>query len=261
MRLNPGGASRCMKVILAYRGPNKKFNEEHSVLVKIQIDNSLDLSWKNKDILLVTDFPYKYNGIKSLVIGDGFYYDFDLTSNKVPIIRQLFHQGFIKQGELYWCHDFDVYQLEAISEEELGLDDYDLGLTPYGYKPEWNMGSLFFKESARDIFNLLHEDILTRRKSNNRCEEKALKRLIIRRVIGKERYKDLNVTYNLTKRCIATNYRTATKPLKAIHFHPWDKDAMMSDTALNMFMYGKNRLKKPLMTDRLIKIFNHHGIK
>ena len=250
-----------MKLILAYTGPNKKFNEEHSVLVKIQIDNSLDLGWGKKDILLVTDFPYAYNGIKSLVIGEGFYYDFDKTSIKAPVMMHLFDQGVLKKEELYWCHDFDVYQLEVVDENELGLNNFDLGLTPYGYKPQWNLGCLFFKESAWDIFKLIHNDVLSKRKSNNRCEEKALKRLIVHRAIGKKRYKDLNVTYNLTKRCIATNYRQAIKPLKAVHFHPWDKDAMMPDTALNMFMYGKNRLKIPLMNERLIKIFHYHGIK
>ncbi len=250
-----------MKNLLIYTGPNKIFDEEHSVLVKIQIDNCLDLGWEKEDILLVTDFPYVYNGIKSLVIGDGFYYDFDKTSNKVPVIMHLLDQGILKKEELYWYHDFDVYQLEVIDENDLSLTNFDLGLTPYGYKPQWNLGSIFFKKNANDIFKLINNDILNKRKSNNRCDEKALQRLIVHRAIPKKRFKDLNVTYNFTKRCIATNYRQAIKPLKAVHFHPWDKDVMMPDTALNMFMYGKNRLKIPLMSDRLIKIFNQHGIK
>jgi len=250
-----------MKTLLTYTGPDKKFDKEHSLLAKIQIDNHLDLGWKRQDILLVTDFPFEYNGIKSLVIGDRIYYDFDKTSNKVPVIMHLLNKGVLKKGELYWYHDFDVYQLEAIDENELDLTNFDLGLTSYGYKPQWNLGCIFFKKSASDIFKLIHNDILNKRKSDNRCDEKALKRLIVSRAISKKRYKDLNVTYNLTKRCIQTNYRNAKKPLKVIHFHLWDKDAMMNDTALNIFMYGKNRVKIPLMTERLIKIFNYHGIK
>ena len=250
-----------MKTLLTYTGPDKKFDKEHSLLAKIQIDNHLDLGWKRKDILLVTDFDYEYKGIKSLVIGDGFYYKFDKSSNKIPVIIELFDKGYLSEKELYWYHDFDVYQLEAIDENELDLTNFDLGLTSYGYKPQWNLGCIFFKKSASDIFKLIHNDILNKRKSDNRCDEKALKRLIVSRAISKKRYKDLNVTYNLTKRCIQTNYRNAKKPLKVIHFHLWDKDAMMNDTALNIFMYGKNRVKIPLMTERLIKIFNYHGIK
>lgn len=250
-----------MKNLLVYTGPDKKFSEEDLILAKIQIDNSFDLGWKKEDILLVTDFPYEYNGVKSLEIPDGLYYNFDKTSNKIPVIMHLLDQGILEKWRLYWYHDLDAYQLGPVYENELGLDDFDLGLTPYGYKPQWNCGCLFFRESAKDIFNLIHDTVLNKRKSNNRCDEKALKRLIVQHAIGEQRYKNLNVTYNLTKRCIASNYGEATKPLKVIHFHPWDRDWMMPDTALNMFMYGKNRLKIPLMNDRLIKIFHYHGVK
>lgn len=250
-----------MKVILTYTGLEKRFDEEASVLAKIQIDNCLELGWKKDDILLVTDFTYEYNGIKAFVIGDGFYYDFDKSSNKIQVIIHLFELGVLKKGELCWYHDFDVYQQEIIKESELALDEFDLGLTPYGYKPQWNIGSIFFKTGAEDIFKLIHNTILYNRKSDNRCDEKAVQRLIVRKKLTRQRYKDLNVTYNFTKRCIATNYRQANKPLKVLHFHPWDKDAMMSDTALNLFMYSKNSLKTPLMNERLMKIFRYHGIK
>lgn len=250
-----------MKNLLIYSGPKKKFDEETAVLAKIQIDNSIDLGWKRQDILLVTDFPYEYNGIKSLVIGDGFYYNFDRSSNKIPVIIRLLEMRIIKKEELYWYHDFDVYQQEVIYENELGLNNIDLGIVPYGYKPEWNLGSIFLKYSAGDIFQIIHDNIINKRKSDNRCDEKALKRLIAGHAIKGNRYRDLNVTYNFTKRCIQTNFRNADKPLKVLHFHPWDKDAMMPDTALNIFMYGANRLKTPLMSDRLIKIFNNHAIK
>lgn len=250
-----------MKLILAYTGPHKKFDQKHSILAKIQIDNHLDLGWKKQDIILVTNFAYIYKDITSLFIKDGYYYQFDKTSNKIPIIIHLINQGILKKNELYWYHDFDVYQLEVIDENELGLTNFDLGFTPYGYKPQWNLGSLFFKTRAKDIFELINNDIVKNRRHNHRCDEYSLKRLISRRAIKKDRYKNLNVTYNLTKRCIQTNYRKAQKPIKAVHFQPGDKDTMMNDTALNIFMYGKNRLKIPLMNKRLIKIFNHHGVK
>ncbi len=162
-----------MKNLLIYTGPSKKFDEEHSILAKIQIDNSFDLGWKKKDILLVTDFPYSYNGVKSLVIKDGVYYDFDLGASKLPVIIQLLNQGIIEAGGLYWCHDFDAYQLHPFDEKKLGLGNYELGLTHYSYKPEWQFGSFFFKAGARDIFELLDQTIRQKPHSsrNNGCSQ------------------------------------------------------------------------------------------
>lgn len=250
-----------MKNLLIFTGPHKRFDKEHEILARIQIDNLLDLGWERKDIIVATDFKYSYNGVNTEILPDDLYYHFDNSSNKICVIKYLLRQNLLDPNELYWYHDFDVYQQYPIEECELGLNFFDLGITPYGYKPQWNLGSIFFKTKAFNHFNLIDETIINRRKSDNRCDEKALKRLIVEGKIKTTEYKELNVTYNFTKRCIATNYRYAEKPLKVLHFHLWDKDLMMNDTALNIFMHGKNRLKTRLMNNRLIKIFNHHGIK
>lgn len=91
--------------------------------------------------------------------------------------------------------------------------------------------------------------------------EKTLTKLIKNNAIDSTRYKKLNITYSIPKRYLEIVFNEATKPLRVLHFRPSDKDILMPDTALNMFMYGKNSLKIPLMNDRLIKIFNQHGIK
>lgn len=249
-----------MKNLLIYTGPTKTFTPEDATLAKIQIDNSLDLGWKREDMIIATDFPYEYNGVKSLIVPDGLYYDFDKNANKVPVILHLLNQGIVESGELYWCHDWDAYELNAIDERELGLENFDLGLTYYFYKPEWQFSSFFLKDSSQDILELLDNTIRAKPHSS-RNNEKTLTKLIKRGAIENHRYKRLNVTYNFTKRYIETVYKEAQKPLKILHFRPSDKDALMSNTALEMFMYGKNSLKIPLMNDRLIKIFNHHGIK
>ncbi|MBI2593916.1 hypothetical protein HYW44_04735 [Candidatus Daviesbacteria bacterium] len=250
-----------MKNLLIYTGPNKKFGKEDSVLARIQIDNSFDLGWKKEDILLVTDFEYEYNSVRSFVIKGDIYYDFDINASKLPVIVYLLNQGIIQPEEIYWCHDFDAYELNKINENDLGLKNFDLGLVHYFYKPEWQFGSFFFKSDARDILELL--DTTSRAKPHSsRNNEKTLTKLIKNNSIDNKRYKRLNVTYSIMKRCLGTVYNEAAKPIKVLHFRPSDpKDARMPDTALNMFMYGKNSLKIPLMSDRLIKIFNRHGIK
>ena len=249
-----------MKNLLIYTGSRKMFSEEDATMARIQIDNSLDLGWKREDILLVTDFPYEYNGVRSLVIPEDLYYDFDKNANKAIVIVHLLNQGVIDPQKLYWCHDFDVFENHVIHEEELGLADFELGLTHYSYKPEWQFGSLFFKDSSRDIFELLDRTIRANPYSG-RNNEKTLTVLIRDGAIEPSRYKRLNVTYNFTKRYIQTVYQEAQKPLRVLHFRPSNKDALMSHTALEMFMYGKNRLKIPLMSERLIKTFHHHGVK
>lgn len=250
-----------MKNLLIYTGPQKRFSEEDAILAKIQIDNSLDLGWKRQDLILATDFPYEYNGVRSLTLPDGLYYDFDLKGNKVPVIVYLINQGMLDPGQLYWCHDFDAYELHQISQTGVGLEGVDLGLVHYFYKPEWALSNFFFKIGSFDIIELLHNTILSRPwKSRN--NEKTLTWLIKHNKIDSKRYKKLNVTYNIAKRHLQTTYKEAEKPIKVLHFRPSDpKYDRMPDSALNMFMYGKNRLRIPLMTDRLIKIFNYHGIR
>lgn len=249
-----------MKNLLIYTGPSKKFTHEDEMLARIQIDNSLDLGWKKDEILLVTNFPYSYNGVGSHQIGD-IYYDFDLAASKLPVMIHLIKNSIIDNQSLYWCHDFDAFELNKINEVELGLKHHNLGLVPYYYKPEWSFSSVFLKNMASPIFELI--DSTTKKYPRpSRNNEKALAWLIKHDMVKKESFVTLNVTYNIAKRCLKTVYEVAEKPIKVLHFRPSDpKDKMMPDTALNMFMYGKNRLKIPLMNARLIKVFNYHGIK
>lgn len=249
-----------MKNLLIYINQDKKFDKKSELLARIQIDNSLDLGWKKEDLIIATNFSYKYNGITSLLVPDNLYYEFDKNASKLPVMLHLIDQGIIDKENLFWCHDLDAYENTKIAESKLGLENYDLGLTHYFYKPEWQFGSLFFRRNVRDIFELL-DSTIRKRPHSSRNNEKALTKLIAQGAIDNKRFKKLNVTYNIMKRCLATIYKEAEKPLKVLHFSPWDYDAMMPDTALNMFMYGKNRLKIPLMSDRLIKIFAHHGVK
>lgn len=250
-----------MKNLLIYTGPDKTFSYEDATLARIQIDNSLDLGWKPQDIVIAADFPYEYNGVRSLVVPDGLYYDFDKNANKAKVVVYLIQQGLIEPHELYWCHDFDAYELNKITEAEVGLDTVDLGLVHYFYKPEWCFSNFFFKREALDILQLLDDTIRTRPwKSRN--NEKTLTWLIKHNKIDPKRHKKLNVTYNIAKRYLDMIYKEAEKPLKVLHFRPSDpKDDRMPDTTLNMFMYGKNSLGIPLMNERLIHIFHYHDIK
>jgi len=262
-----------MKNLLIFINPKGLFNKnlkgEPDILTKIQIDNSLDLGWKKEDILLVTNFDYEYNGVKALVVGDDNYCAFSITASKINAILTLFRQGVIEK-DLYWFHDLDAFQLEEITESELELGSMDMGLTEYGkttIKPlhdkRLSTGSIFFKQSTQDIFEWIKIKVY-----QYRCnEEVALLELTkLPKYKLSERIKRLDITYNLAtrKRQVSANYKVAAKPLKVIHFHPFDKRAVRSEGKndnMAVCVYGKNKINKVLVNKRLIKIFNYHGVK
>ncbi len=253
-----------MKNLLVYINPLKHFDADgkkyrhNSTLVKIQIDNSLDLGWKKEDILLITNFPYEYNGVKAVVLDDSLYCPFRPLSTKTLTVAYLLEKGMVDKGQLYWVHDFDAYQLHSFNELELRLGKACVALTDYGWSPKWCMGSYFFNSSAKDLFGSIKDAIYEYKAE----DERALAALTkddtnnITRSIKK-----INITYNFGMRNVASNYEIAEKPLKVLHFHPYYKDNRLPDTTLNCFMYGKNELNMTLMNERLIKIFNDHGVK
>lgn len=252
-----------MKNLLVYVNPNKEFTDDTLVMSKLQIDNSLALGWKREDIIVVTDFPFKYNGVTALVIGKDFYVGWDKQSSKLPVITYMLNNDMLDKNTTYWYHDWDAYQDQPITEEELELDNYDIGFTNYCYKVHWNCGVFFFKTTAKDIFNLWNEKMFERKK-RRRADEKALKFLTDYGFIKRERYKIMNTTYNFPYKDVSFGWLKARKPIKVLHFHPYSEDNWdhkLPDKVLNTIMYGKNRIGQPLMSERLIKLFHAYGIK
>ena len=109
-----------MKQLLIYTSPDTEFNKQHDFLARFQIDNSLQLGWKKEDIILSTNFPYEYKGVKSLLV-NGVYCEKDPTSNKMFVLDYLFKSELLEKEHLYWYHDFDAYENNLITEKELGL--------------------------------------------------------------------------------------------------------------------------------------------
>lgn len=254
-----------MKNLLTYVHPFRCFDFEHETLVKIQIDNSLDLGWDRQDIILATNFDYEYNGVRSVVVGDANRCRFKPTVAKINVILELFARGLIG-AELHWFHDFDAYQQEVITEAEIG--DTEMGLTDYGHIPQWSTGTIFFRETALDIFGCIRDisyEHLT-------IEERALWALTghdTHREVGvdvlikgyrsadtgieHDRIRKLNITYNFQAASLAKAYDGAIKPLKVTHFHLIRKH-------VDFFLGGKNEIDTILVPERLVRIFRQHGI-
>lgn len=230
-----------MKNLLIYINPvDKKFSQEHEDLTKIQIDNSLSLGWKLSDILLVTNFDYEYKGVKSIVVDN--YQVFDQNrSTKIPAINQLFRDGVIKDGELYWFHDHDAFQLEPI---EVVLDK-DAGFTDHGHwSKTWNAGSFFFKKSSKNIFLWIWEYMSLR----NTNEQGALTFMWQNNINNiNSRYTLMSIAYNIGIYRIPENLKLAGMNPKVAHFHPHKRKH------LGLF--------HNMLPERLIEIFKHYGIR
>lgn len=231
-----------MKAIMVYTSPLHRFDEETKVLVRLQIDNHKLYDWE--DVLLFTNFEYEYGGVKATVVPD-LWVDWDKESNKMLVINYLLYNKLIS-GE-FWYHDFDAYQNNPF---DLILTK-DLSIATYTYKDEWNCGSFFFKDTASDIFNTLSIRIFDRVRP--RADEKVLTKLTNNENIKDERYEKLNGTYNLTKRFVNNVLPKCDKPIKILHFHPYDSDYQTKQPNLEVFT--------PLMSDNLKELFNKYGIK
>ena len=231
-----------MKNLLVYVNPAKKFTGDAGDLIKVQIDNSLRLGWKEKDILLVTNFDFEHNGVKAILIEDSVFCPFRPLSTKTIAVAYLLEKEMIEKDIVYWVHDLDAYQLAEI---DVDLETKDAGFTDYGWARKWSLGSYFFKETAKDLFQWLRDGIYTRK-----AEDERVLVWLTKHNFNKinDRYKKLNITYNLGMRWIEENYRRADKPLKVVHFHPY-----MRGNKMKIFM--------PLLTKELAEIFKSYGIK
>lgn len=249
-----------MKNLMIYVNPNG-FDEESKKLVKIQIDNSLDLGWKPEEILLVTNFPYEYSGIKALVLNDTGYFDYFKPATKYTVLSQLFDMGLI-EDKVHMMHDLDAFQLVPITQEELGIENLDAAFCDYGRLRLWQLGCFYFKKSAEDIIRYLTKRIIEKRDTDKEksifkpIDEYTLLEITDNNEINiNSRIKKLNGAYLMGMRRLTLTYPKAEKPLKMLHFHPESKILNTLDIA----MRGRNRLGIPLMNDRLINIFKRYG--
>jgi len=244
-----------MKNVLVYINPSKEFVGDSEILSRIQIDNSFDLGYNKDDIILVTNFKYEYNGIRAIVVdGDSIYYPLMPRSTNTLAVPYLIENGITSEENLYWMHDFDAYQMNQITKAELELNNVDLGLTNYGWSRKWCLGSFFYKPAAIDVFQWIKNTIYEYETEDERALT-HITRLNYNNI--NSRYKALNITYNFGMRRVEYNYSISEKPIRVVHFHPSNRYV----PTLDIFMYGKNEMNTPILNERLIKIFNKHGVK
>jgi hypothetical protein len=231
-------------------------------LAKVQIENSIALGWKEKDILLYTNFKWEYGTFKSTVLENVEFFDRKPQASKTNALVNLFQNGMIKKDELYWFHDLDAFQLEPIHPDEVLIQSDEIALTDFGGakyfggEGRWNTGVIFFKSDSADIFRKMKEVYYEKQID----EEEALGLLVISNPEIRKKVIKLNNTYNFTGYNFHSLYENSTKPIKIAHFHPngWDK-RLRTRKSLDFFV-GENPLHAPLIPEKLIKTFKFHRI-
>jgi hypothetical protein len=261
-----------MKNLYIYINPAQEFSnsdwgKETETLVKIQIDNSIDIGWRIEDIVLVTNFPYEYRGVKAIEVPGDLYCEHSSgTPSKINVIVYMFEHGMIEDA-VYFFHDFDAFELVKITQGEIGIVPGQIALTDYGYVrgrdfilSRWSTGCLFFDKDSRDVFEMIKTAVY-KYQANEEVSLLALTRHNKHGIC--DRIKKLNISYNLAtrRRNISLCLRDAVKPLRVLHFHPYDvRITSYGHTNVEVCLRGKNETGIPLVPDRLLKIFNNYGI-
>lgn len=245
-----------MKNLVVHLHPSKEFDPERARLARVLVDNSYELGWAAEDLLLVTNFPWKYNGVRAVEVGDEHFCACRPRSTHTVIVPHLFDLGVLRRGEMVWLHDSDAYQEVAFGPGEPELGAADLGLSDYGWSPKWNVGSVFFDSPGREIFEWVREVVYERQTEDERALM-SLTRQNYQQINA--RIRRLNITYNFGMRQVEANYARAELPLRVLHFHPSYRERGGFSTR-KIFFEGRNGLNRPLVSPRLRRIFADHGI-
>ena len=224
---------------MLYITPRKQLSWNVENDLRIQIDNSRTY-WKDEDIILITNFPYEYDGKKAMVVNGDLYCKHHDKASKVNVFLDLLNRGILK--ELTWFHDLDAFQMEPLDDLKL---EKDIGFTDYGWNRKWNTGSIFFKptNTTYEVFKRMRDAVYYYETD----EERAFMKLTETDVDGiNSMYQRLNITYNFGMRRVAMNIANAAMPVKVVHFHPHKK--------------GLIDKLSPVLTDKLVNlIYKHYG--
>ena len=164
---------------------------------------------------------------------------------------ELFKRELI-EDELYWMHDLDAFQLVQILESEIAGE---FSLCDYGRLLKWAGGSVFFKKSAKDIFEKIKEAM----DKHQAVDDNALTLLTQENEYIRNRIKKNNISYNFLPYNLHSCYKIALKPLRVAHFRFGAKPKLGIENMLD-FYKGKNKINTPLIPERLINIFNKYEI-
>jgi len=195
--------------MVANLSKNKRYTLANlEILIKAQIENSLELGWDSKDIILLANFDYEFMGVKSLKVELN---KQCLTGSKMFGIKYLFDNDMI--NDAIWAHDLDSWQNIKFDCPKIK----DVGITCYS-NSKFNGGSIFWGQKSRDIVNKIIKVIV----ENKEDKEEPTLNKVLKSKEYKDRVEIINRTYNVGCSGYVVRWNDSIKPLRVCHFHPYN---------------------------------------
>ena len=221
------------------RKKSKRYTgDKTDTLLKAQIENSLELGWSVSDLIVITNFPFAYQGMHSV---EAELNKFCWTGSKMFAVKYAFEQ--LKVDDVIWARDLDLWQ-----DHWCDCPDFkDAGAACYS-RPKFNGGSVFWRPSAIDIINKIIESLI-QEKANK--EEPTLNH-VFKSPEFADRVTTLNYTYNVGCSGYYERYTRSDKPIKACHFHPYNR------LAWETHCFDRNGIGEKGISDRLEKLIRKY---
>jgi hypothetical protein len=179
------------------------------VLLKAQVENSIQVGWKAEDMIVVTNFDYEFMGVKAY---NTILNKTCLTGSKMFGLQWAFDNGLIP--DVVWASDLDAWQSVSFKEPKFK----DVGITTYS-TTKFNGGSVFWRKSAKDII----DHVVTVIAAGENKEEPTLNKLL------KSDYKDrttvVDTSFNVGCSGFIPRLYRAVKPIRVCHLNPLNRIA------------------------------------
>jgi len=218
--------------IVANLTRSRRYNYENlDLLLRSQIENSIELGWSVDDIILLSNFNYDFMGVRSIKVDLN---KFCFTGSKVFGMKFLFKYGLV--NDVIWSHDLDAWQNVFFKCP----DFKDVGIACYS-NSKFNGGSIFWRKKGEDILDDITE-VIEKDKYNK--EEPTLNK-VLKSNKYKKRVTILNNTFNVGCSGYAKRWNRSMKPIHVCHFHPYNR------TAWETHALDRNGLDTKGISDRL----------
>lgn len=204
-------------MVCNFAGNSKNSSQRLKRLLNAQIENSLELGWDARKIIVISNIDYEYMGVKTLRNSLN---DFCLTGSKMFGLKWFIDT--FKVNEVIWSHDLDAWQNVAFEAP----DFKDVGIARYS-NTKFNGGSVFWKPESKDIIDLIYNTIVSNHENR---EEPTLNRILKSKELS-NRVTVVDNTFNVGCSGYVVRYRRSLLPLRVCHFHPdnriaWETHAL-----------------------------------
>lgn len=197
-------------IVANLREKSKRYNfSSIDVLLKAQIENSIQAGWKPEDMIVVTNFDYSFMDV---VAHNTTLNDICLTGSKMFGLQWAMNKGLI--DDVVWTHDLDAWQSVPFKEPKFK----DVGITTYS-NSKFNGGSVFWRMSAKDIVDHVVEVIA----AGEDKEEPTLNKLL--KSDYKSRTTVVDTGFNVGCSGFVPRLYRATKPVRVCHLNPLNRIA------------------------------------